>query len=143
MDTLLNWHTYQDVEYGYTIKYPDIYILSGLHSTLGSESLVRQVRILDRSIAQSDTADLEVAEITVEVYINSGNLTLKEWLDVHGEVGDRNPVDIRNQRGIRLTLMTLAAPNEFFYFSSERYIYKITLLGQYSEQILQSFQLAD
>ena len=42
---------------------------------------------------------------------------------------------------LRVRRAILLAPNEFYYFSTERYVYRLTPLGLYSGDMLGSFQL--
>jgi hypothetical protein len=43
--------------------------------------------------------------------------------------------------GIRVYFKQLIAPNEFYYFSEHDYVYKLTPLGQYGQEMLQSFEI--
>ena len=138
----VSWLTYQDQDFHFSIAYPDSYtILPAQNSSAaGGSKLLHQLRFLDRQLASGDTADFEIPNFTIEVF-DLGNLTLENFLDQHIETGNREPVSLGKLNGIRVSFDQLIAPNQFYYFADQSFVYKLTPLGEYGQQMLESFQI--
>jgi hypothetical protein len=137
------WLTYSDPQYGYQINYPDIYTILNPIEKLNevNSRLLSQVRFLETELAKSEVANLEPPKFTVEVYANPGRETLEAFLNTQARDGVREPYQLGSLNGIRVYFNTLMAPNNFYYFTSGDYIYRLIPLGEYSQEMLQSFKL--
>lgn len=137
-----NWLTYQDQIFLFSIDYPESYsILPEEDLSLGSETgLLKNLRFLDQQLASGNTADLEIPNFTIEVY-DLGNHTLETFLEVNFDRGDQEIIELGELSGIRVSFNQLIAPNEFYYFSENGYVYKLTPMGLYSQEMLGTFQI--
>jgi hypothetical protein len=138
----VSWLIYQDQDFHFSIAYPDSYtILPAQNSSAaGGPELLHVLRFLDHQLASGDTADFEIPNFTIEVF-DLGSLTLENFLDQHIETGNREPVSLGKLNGIRVSLDQLIAPNQFYYFTDQSFVYKLTPLGEYGQQMLESFQI--
>jgi len=138
----VNWLTYQDQIYQFSIEYPESYtILPEKDLSPGSESgLLQDLRFLDRQLADGATADLEIPNFTIEVY-DLGNHNLGTFLEENFDRGEREIIELGELSGIRVSFNQLIAPNEFYYFSDNGYVYKLTPMGLYSQEMLDTFQI--
>jgi hypothetical protein len=62
-------------------------------------------------------------------------------LDNYAAGAERQVYSLGDLTGLRVYFNRLSAPNEFYYFTSHGYVYKLTPLGKYSDEMLQSFQI--
>ena len=138
----VDWLTYQDQIFQFSIDYPQSYtILPDEDISSGSESgLLQDLRFLDRQLADGATADLEIPNFKIEVYA-LGNHTLETFLEVNFERGQREIIELGELSGIRVSFNQLIAPNEFYYFSDHGFVYQLTPMGLYSQEMLETFQI--
>jgi hypothetical protein len=142
-----DWPAYTDKAYSFTIKYPKTFVILR-EPTRQSEAVphVRhRVRFQDKQLAAGQTAALEPPQFSIEVLENEGSLSLRDWLRYAVRTGAEDsvePVHLDGAgEGLRVRNAMQLAPNEFYYFARGKYIFKLTPLGQYSEQMLDSFRL--
>ena len=142
ISTAVNWLTYQDQAFRFSIDYPESYsILPEEDLSLGSEyGRLLNLRFLDRQLADGDTADLEIPNFRIEVY-DLRNQSLESFLEENIDRGDREKIELGELIGIRVSFNQLIAPNEFYYFSGNGYVYKLTPMGLYSQEMLETFQI--
>jgi hypothetical protein len=100
-------------------------------------AVIHRVRFQDTDLA---TAELEIPIFTVEVY-ELNMLTLEAFLDLTATGAESQIYTLGDLSGFRVTFNQLSAPNEFYYFAGDEYVYKLTPLGMYSEEMLQRFQI--
>lgn len=138
----VTWLTYQDQDYSFSIDYPDTYTILPENEPINEvkPELIHRVRFLDAQLASGDTAEYEPPNFTVEVY-PIGSQTLESFIDNDVKGGNREAFTLGNLSGFRLYFIQLIAPNEFYYFSENGYVYKLTPLGPYSQEMLKSFQI--
>ncbi|HJW89687.1 MAG TPA: hypothetical protein VJ436_03495 [Anaerolineales bacterium] len=139
-----NFLVYEDPEYNFSIAYPDVYVILPEIDLLNKvdQLLVHRVRFQDKKLASGDTANLELPQFTIEVFEKSGRETLEAFIDSKApSSSQREAIEINGLKGFRIVLKILLAPNTFYYFSVGDYIYKLTPLGEYSEEMLQSFKV--
>jgi hypothetical protein len=98
------------------------------------------VRFLDRQLAKASTADLEIPNFTIEIF-DLENQSLESFLDAYFEQGERQTINLGNLKGIRIYFDQLIAPNEFYYFANQDLVFKLTPLGEYNQEMLDSFQI--
>ena len=138
----VDWLTYQDQSFLFSIDYPDTYTI--LPVDLGSEDkdpiLIHRVRFQDKVLATGDTASLEIPKFNIEIF-ELGDQTLESFLDKYALGAEREVYKLGDLTGFRVYFNRLSAPNEFYYFSSHGYVYKLTPLGMYSEEMLHTFQI--
>lgn len=135
------WLTYTSQTYRFTIVYPDTYTPLDQGSTTDPSQAQRlfQVRFQDQRLASGATAGLELPQFQIEVFDNSAALPLERWLDEHDITGERAEAAVGRQSGLKVTLMTMMAPNQFYYLAQGMYVYRLTPLGPFSEHMLASF----
>ena len=137
-----SWLTYRDQAYSFSIDYPDTYtILSETEPFNNADlELIHRVRFLDAQLAAGDTAEYEPPNFTIEIY-SLGNLALEEFIDNDKNGGEREVNMLGDLTGFRVYFKQLIAPNEFYYFSEHSFVYKLTPLGLYGEEMLHSFEI--
>jgi hypothetical protein len=99
------------------------------------------VALLSRQLAQSPTAEFQPPNALVEIFPNTAGKSLADWVGHYEPRATHTRLRVGALEGYRITLPILLAPNEFFYFSSGTYIYRLTFLGEHAEQMLQSFRI--
>jgi hypothetical protein len=138
----VSWLTYRDQAYSFSIDYPDTYTILPETEPLNNADpeLIQRVRFLDAQLAAGDTAELEPPNFTIGIYA-LGDQTLEAFINNDEDRGEREAYTLGNLSGFRVHFKQLIAPNEFFYFSEHGYVYKLTPLGLYSQEMLHSFQI--
>ncbi len=141
-DQPVNWLTYKNQDYSFSIDYPDTYTILPEDEPLSDldNKLIHRVRFLDAQLAAGDTAKYEPPNFTIEIYPLSDQ-TLEAFINDNIKGGNLEEFTLGSLSGIRMYFIQLIAPNEFYYFSKAGYIYKLTPLGPYSLEMLQSFQI--
>lgn len=136
------WLTYNDQVFSFSIEYPSFYtILPEASNSLDDDlAKVHQVRFQDIQLATGDTAGFELPNFTIEVF-ESGGMSLEEFIAQNEPDGVLEEYQANNLGGYRVSYNQLIAPNEFYYFSSNGYAYKLTPLGAYSLEMLDSFNI--
>ena len=138
----VEWLTYQDQTFLFSIEYPDTYTILPENIQLEETDplMVHRVRFQDIALATGDTASFEIPKFTIEIF-ELGDLTLDAFLDNYAAGAERQVYSQGDLTGLRVYFNRLSAPNEFYYFSSHGYVYKLTPLGKYSDEMLHSFQI--
>ena len=142
----INWLTYSDEPFKFSIQYPDSYVILpevDLMSENVSPGLVQQVRFQTRQLAEADTAALELPQFTVEVFKFSGQTPLDGFIKSLLPFSNMTiePYTYGNLTGLRASTNRSLAPNQFYFFAGNDVVYKLTPLGEYSTEMLQSFQI--
>jgi hypothetical protein len=135
---------YEDQQYKFSISYPDIYVILPEIELLNQvePGLVHRVRFQDKQLASGDTADLEPAQFMIEVFEKSDTGTLEAFVESKAPSGSqREEVEINDLKGYRIVLQTLVAPNMFYYFTAGDYNYRLTPLGKYAPEMLETFKV--
>lgn len=139
---VVNWLSYQDRNFDYSIDYPDSYLVltdEGL-ATASQPGLLSIVRFIDQKLAGVDTADLEIPQFTIEVF-DTGDQTLEQFVDSHHARGELEVYQVGDLSGFRVQLQQLIAPNQFIYLTNNGYVFRLTPLGEYSQKMLASFKI--
>jgi hypothetical protein len=138
----VSWLTYRDQACSFSIDYPDTYTILPEPEPFNNADpdLAHRVRFLDAQLAAGDTAEFEPPNFTVEIY-TLGDQTLEAFINNDENRGEREAYTFGDLSGFRIHFKQLIAPNEFFYFSEHGYVYKLTPLGLYSQEMLHSFQI--
>lgn len=138
----INWLTYQDEAFKFTIAYPDTYTILAEPPQLQEvkPGLVHRVRFQDIDLAASDNSNLEIPQFSIEVF-DLGDLPLKEFVKTSTQGSNLDDYSQGGLRGFRVSSDILIAPNEYYYFTDGVHAYILTPLGQYSQEMLDSFEL--
>jgi hypothetical protein len=131
------WLTHSDPAYAFSISYPaNVVVLPD--STPSIPGLVKRVRFQDREIASSPLADREPERFLIEIF-QRPSIALETWLRGAGRLppdaevsrfswpGAREAVAVRRQVAI--------APNEFYYLSTDEWVYALTPMGDGSTML--------
>lgn len=142
----VKWLSYIDEAAKFSIQYPDSYvILPEIEPQSGEINLkpIKQVRFQDRQLASADTAALEQAQFTVEVFTFPGQTALEAFIKSSLPFPNMavEPYTYGKLTGLRASTNRMLAPNEFYFFTGNGMVYKLTPLGQYSTEMLQSFTM--
>ena len=153
------WHPHTDETYGFSIKYPDTYVILPETSALpaATPQVIHRVRFQDKQKASGSFADREPAQFSIHVFELDQPVELYDWLESQGLLPDQQsragrgsagvePVEPVQLEGVgagwRVLLPILLAPREFDYFATERYVYRLTPLGLHSQDMLSTFRLS-
>jgi len=140
---LIEWQVYTSEEHGFQISYPPSYVIvPPLHQT--EPPALLQLWFLDKVLAESETADMQVPQFTVNVYANNTAGFLNEWLAQNRT--DRldcgsfttEPTTVGGVDGLRATSMLEMAPNVFIYVFEGGKIYEFIPLGEFQDLVLAS-----
>jgi hypothetical protein len=138
------WLTYEAAQFGLRLSYPDTLVVlpeTEAPSAI-APSLLHRVRFQTQLLAGSDMVDYEPARLAVEVF-DGGGRTLEEWIDAQGIDGDRTPIVIDGAPGYHIVSAMMIAPNERYALARGGYIYLLTPLGPYAEEMIQSVKLSE
>jgi hypothetical protein len=96
-------------------------------------------------LAFGDTANLEPPQLAIDVYENPQGLSLRDWVRSKGWLSaDADITVIRLEgaaEGLRIAERSLLAPNEFYYYTTGKHVYRLVPLGQTGQDILSTFQI--
>lgn len=145
--TNVKWLTYTDKKYGFSLQYPDTYVIQPEVEPgpyMGTKA-VYQVRWQDKELAKSDVANLEPPKFSIEVYKMKTVVGLQDWLTANKLVPPKATVDKVELKsgagGVRITLATLNAPNVFYFFAVKDVVYRVIPLGAFNDAMLGSLKL--
>lgn len=132
------WPMYVDTAFGFTLRYPAAYAIvpEPAQPDPGVPDRLKQVRFLDKSLAASDTAQLQPADFAVEVFANTANRSLEGWIDAQAPAGQRTAATISGHPAYLVTLPTQQYPNQFYYVAAGGLIYRVLASGRYAEAML-------
>ena len=140
------WRTHVDKAYGFSIKYPETYIIlrEFKRKPVANPRVAHQVRFQDKELAAGQTADLEPPQFSIEVLENDGFKPLRDWLQTAVQIGANDsvePVHLDGAgEGLRVRNAMQLAPNDFYYFARGKYVFRLTPLGSHGEEMLNSFR---
>jgi|RhiMetdeSRZDD1v2_1073273.scaffolds.fasta_scaffold642894_1 hypothetical protein len=131
----VDWQTYVDEKFGFTLDYPQAYI-----PVVNPEREPSDPAPIHQVSFQDGPGDVAMDQFNIEVFENGG-LSLEDWLSAHAPEGSRIPTDIGNRSGFQITLSIEIAPNQFYYAADGSNVYKLTPLGPYGQEMVKSFKL--
>jgi hypothetical protein len=139
------WKTYQDPSFGFSVRYPDsLMILPEKPLPERRPPLLHRVAFLDRGLAASDTAALQPPQLAVEVFAPAAG-PLRSWLEANGRLpgGGVSALSLPGaQEGLRVRDPHLSAPNELFYYATDRGVIALIPLGPEGSAMAGTFRLA-
>ena len=141
------WRVYKNDAYGFSVKYPNNYVILRERGAEPGESprALARLRLQERRIAAGQFADLEPPQFSVEVFDAAGGKSLREWLEAAGwlsEGDDIEPAELEGAReGLRVRMMAQMAPNEFYFYRTDRRVFRVIPLGEHGRAVLDSFRL--
>ncbi|MGC8839428.1 MAG: hypothetical protein ACP5UM_13545 [Anaerolineae bacterium] len=146
----VQWLVYRNEEFGFQVRYPSVYVLMPVLQTLeGSEKPkpVAEFLFQDQDLARGDTAAMEPPQFAIRVFANDEGLSVEQWLRQSEVLGAEEfqveAYPLAGAEGVRLTSRLLLAPGQHIYVARGRYIFQLTPLGEYSNQMLASFAFLD
>ena len=144
--TTTAWKTYQDSAFGFTLRFPDsVVMLPEDPLPERRPPLVHRVAFLDRGLAASETAALQPPQLAVEVFAPAAG-ALRSWLEANGRLpagGGVTALSLPGAReGQRVRDPHLSAPNEFFYYATDRAVIALIPLGAEGSAMAGTFKLA-
>ncbi len=142
--TPAGWRVHTEAAYRFVVAYPpDLGVLP--EKSAPASDVVKRVRFQDTGLMSSQFAELEPPRFTIEVFVATPSISLVDWLRSTGRLPEGAAVSDTTLAGatdgVRVQLRRQLAPNEFFYFSTNEYVYRLTLLGLYSPEMFASFRL--
>ena len=141
------WLAYTDKTYSFKIKYPKTFVILREPARLPNATphVRHRVRFQDKQLATGQTAALEPPQFSIEVLDKELSLSLRDWVAAFVHIGAEDSVEPFHLDGagdgLRVRSAMQLAPNEFYYFARGKYVFKLTPLGQHSEEMLNSFRL--
>ena len=149
-----SWTTYRDPAFGFSLRYPgSLILLAEKPLPERRPPLLHRVAFLDRELAASDTAALQPPQLAVEVFAptsgSSGSSgpsgSLRDWLAANGRLPAGGGVTVLKLSGareaVRVLDSRLSAPNEFFYYATERGVIALIPLGAEGSAMVGTFRL--
>ena len=144
-DGSMPWLTYHDATYRFSIRYPSTYMI--LEESVPYENsmpqLIHRLRFQDKDILGASTAALEPPQFTLEVFKNPSGLTLQNWLEQNRMLppnSEEQVASIAGISGLQVMRRELIAPGRFAFVAHDGHVYRMTLIGRYSDEMLKSFQ---
>jgi hypothetical protein len=139
------WKTYRDPAFGFSLRYPESLVLVPEKSLPERRPpLLHRVAFLDRELAASDTAALQPPQLAVEVFAPTSG-PLRDWLAANGRLpagGGATALKLSGAReAVRVLDARLSAPNEFFYYATERGVIALIPLGAEGSAMVGTFSL--
>lgn len=137
------WFTYTDPDYGFAIKYPDVYVILPEPAALPETTppMLDRVRFQDKARASGEFVDREPAQFAIDIFDLSPALPLRDWLEAAEFVPDRATLEEVSLPGAgdgwSVRLPILLAPNEFYFFATDEFVFRLTPLGLYSQEMLE------
>lgn len=139
------WHTYTDDTYRFALSYPDDLGILPERTAAQPGGALKRVRFQLKQILSGQFAELEPAQFTIEVFRATPAMPLADWLRsvAHLPAGAAiTPMTVKGAReAVRVQQPQQLAPNDFYYFATTEYVYKLIPLGQYASDMLASFRL--
>ena len=134
------WQKYSNDRYSFELRYPPDYAAVYPRGQLTPQPLFR-VWFKETSMVKSPIAEREPPRFAVDVYQNESQQSLEAWLTSSRMLRNltrplQQTVDIGGVQALRVTSMTMVAPNTFYYIAQGHFIYRFTPLGRLSEEIL-------
>lgn len=147
----VQWLVYRNEEFGFQVRYPSVYVLLPPSQTTmeGSEEPrpVAEFLFQDQDLARGDTAAMEPPQFAIRIFANDAGLSVDQWLRQNEVLGTEEfqveAYSLGGVEGVRLTSRLLMAPGRHIYVAKGRYVFQLTPLGEYSNQMLASFAFLD
>lgn len=143
------WLVHTDTAYAFSVRYPDTYVILPEPTPLPATRppVVHRVRFQDQQRASGQFVDREPERFVIDLFKLDPPAGLREWLHSAGLISLRTTAEHVDIDGIghgwRVRLPLMMAPNEFYFFASEKYVYRLTPLGPHGQEMLGSFELFD
>lgn len=141
------WTTYVDRAHGFSLRYPDSVVILPESTPLPERRppIVYRVRFMDKTVAASESAGLEVPDVTIEVFAPPTG-PLRSWLSRYERLAPgREPETLAiagAKEALRVRDPRQSAPNEFVYLATDKAVIAVIPLGADGETMAASFALA-
>ncbi len=147
----VQWLVYRNEEFGFQVRYPSAYVLMPPSpATMEGGEMPRHVAeflFQDQDLARGDTAAMEPPQFAIRIFANEEGLPLEQWLRQSEVLGTEEfqveAYSLGGVEGVRVTSRLLLAPGQHIYVAKGPYIFQLTPLGEYSNQMLASFAFLD
>ncbi|MBC7224433.1 MAG: hypothetical protein H5T59_09215, partial [Anaerolineae bacterium] len=145
----VDWLVYRNEEFGFQIRYPSVYILAPAPAPEEGQEPQPLAEFLfqDRELAASETAAMEPPQFAIRVFANEEGLPVERWLQQSEALGEEGfqvePFSLGGVEGVQVTSQFLIAPGQHVYVAKGKYVFQLTPLGPYSNQMLASFAFLD
>jgi hypothetical protein len=140
--TPVGWLVFTDTSHRFEVAYPPEFAIIPEKSE--ATGVVKRVRFQDKQLLATPFGELEPARLTIEVF-SATTTSLGEWLRSTGRLPAGATVTRRSltgaNEGARVQLRQQLAPNDFYYFSTDSFVYRLAPLGLHSSEMLASFRV--
>jgi hypothetical protein len=142
-----NWQVYRNDPYRFELRYPPGYAIMPPGDQPQPAPLLR-IWFQETGLLGSPIASLQPPPFAIDVYDNPLRQSLDAWLASSGVVRTikrftSKPIDVGGVVGVRLTDQALIAPNVFCYVARGPFVYRFTLLGTHSNQMLSTVKFTE
>ena len=141
----MRWLTYSDPFFRFSIKYPDTY--AAIEERPPGEDCrprpVFRVYFQDKTILGSQTTNLEPPLFSIEIFEIPANTSYQAWLaqnQIIPPLSDTKALPISGRSGLHVTLREFIAPGEFVLVKESNRLFRLTLFGEHSAAMLESFR---
>jgi hypothetical protein len=141
------WLTRTDVLFAFEIRHPEGYVTleEPVLPASTQPPVLQRLRFQEKQIALGLFAEREPPRLSIDIFARSPAVPLREWLQSQNLLPARATLAVIQlagaREGLRVTLPQQIAPNEFLYFSTDRYVYRLVALGGNGAAMLASFRL--
>ena len=143
--TAQSWPIYTNERFGYSFRYPPGFVVreDDADAAIKPTDVIHRVRVEDNPSEPPEAAVPQPAVFTLEVLRKEEGMPLGEWLrSVSRSDGDRiSEARVAGTSGYLVELDRYIAPGRFYYIASGQRVYRLTPLGEASEDVLASFVL--
>lgn len=138
----VDWLTYLDTVFKFSIDYPEFYVILPETEPLNhiDSSLVQRVRFQEVDLAEGDTAEYEIPKFTIEIF-DLRSQSFDGFLASKVTGAELEAIRIGELDGYKVSFNLLRAPNTHYYLPGNGKVYRLTPLGIYDHEMLESFQI--
>ena len=143
----VGWLMHSDSTYGFAVRYPndDVILKESTLPIPAQPPAVLRLRFQQKNIAAGQFADLEPPRFTIQVFTRSSGHSLRNWLHSVGLLPPGSEVSTVRlagaSEGLKVDILQQLAPNEFVYFATDKYVYRLIPFGPEGADMLASFRL--
>ena len=136
--------SYANDRYGFSFEYPASWELVEKHEAQSGAALLT-LKLLSPDENIPVRRDYSPGSVSIEVFSNSKQQPLREWLDANGwpfEAADRSVTStaLGGLPALEVSTGRMFAPNRFTYVANKTWVLRLSAVAPDSHTVLQSFR---